>query len=100
MGITPEMLLFLGKLGIFLEKKSIFTKRNENNEYIFKYSEYYKIYDNLISNEALVDFQDYSTILERKNEIYKLAKEEKEIIFIISLKKNLTIHQEIYIYMI
>ena len=82
------MLLFLGKLGIFLEKKSIFTKRNENNEYIFKYSEYYKIYDNLISNEALVDFQDYSTILERKNEIYKLAKKKKEIIFIISLKKK------------
>ena len=88
LGITPEMLLFLRKLGIFLEKESIFINKNGTNEYIFKFSTYYPIFKKIISNEALVDFPDYSTILERKNEIHRLAKEEKEIIFIISLKSK------------
>ena len=88
LGITPEMVSILRKIGVFIDAKKIFIQKQKDidNLFILKYSEYYSYYENILSYDALLDLSNYNTIIERKKEIKNMAKEEKEIIFIISLK--------------
>ena len=88
LGITPEMVSILRKIGFFIDANKIFIQKEKDNNTVFllKYSDYYSYYENILSYDALMDLPDYNTIIERKKEIKNMAKEDKEIFFIISLK--------------
>ena len=88
LGITPEMVYLLRKMGMFIECDKIFIKKDNENEFILKYSNYYPYYENIIKNEALLDLPDYSTVVEKQRELKSMSKEDREVIFIISLKEE------------
>ena len=88
LGITPEMIYLLRKIGIFIETDKIFSKNDKENELVLKYSSYYSYYENILNNEALFDLPDYPTVVERQKEFRNMSKEEREIVFCITLKEE------------
>ena len=91
-GITPEMISILRKIGVFIESDKILTQKDRNNKslFILKYSHYFPFYEKLLKYDALMDLPDYPKIIEKAKEIKNMAKEEKEVSFIITLKGEYT----------